>query len=669
MNNTESKKSWQEEYGKVVGIDLGTTNSVIAAIEGGIPKIISNREGSRTTPSVVAFTKNEEIVVGQLARRQANINPLNTFFSVKRFIGIEQFPNQKFLDVLPYDILTTDSEGIKLKCPGWKKILSPEEISGWILRKLIEDAKDYLGQDIKHAVITVPAYFNDAQRQGTIDAGKLAGVNVLRIINEPTAAALAYGLDKKINSSVLVFDLGGGTLDISVLEVGDGLFEVLGTVGNTYLGGDDFDALIVDWVLEDFEKKEGINLRDTKKGNKQAIQRITQAAEQAKIMLSSADETTINLPFITADDNGPKHIDIKLDRKTFYEFSDGLLDGCEKLLKDVLIDTQFLLPSESDQETEEASEIGELDNIILVGGSTRIPRVQELIEKVSGKTPSKSVNPDEVVALGAAIQGGVLTGEIQDVLLLDVTPLSLGIDTLGDILTKVIVRNTTIPVKKSQTFSTAYAGQTDADIVILQGDQVEAEDNTVLGAFQLSGIPVSSKEGGPPEIDITFDLDVDGILSVTAKERETGIEEAIQITGTTTLKQEEIDLLREQAENYILDTPRLNEIILQRYKIACLEAVEENVRLQSRGLTYHKPQKVFVSPFPQDESGQMQGPDSIRMVEKLNSLQAKYMYDSGILRTDYYGEYNKILNSFDMAQWDTMTNANSINIEQFADIN
>jgi molecular chaperone DnaK len=513
--------------GKVVGIDLGTTNSCVAVMEGGKPTVIANAEGFRTTPSVVAYTKNQDQLVGQIAKRQAVMNPENTFYSVKRFIGrrVEEV-NEESKEV-SYGVEKVGAN-VKVKCPVLNKQFAPEEVSAQVLRKLAEDAGKYLGETVTQAVITVPAYFNDSQRQDTKDAGKIAGLEVLRIINEPTAAALAYGLDRKSNERILVFDLGGGTFDVSVLEVGDGVFEVLSTSGDTHLGGDDFDKVIVDFLADSFKANEGIDLRQ----DKQALQRLTEAAEKAKIELSSATQSEINLPFITATPEGPKHLDVTLTRAKFEELASKLIDRCRVPVEQALKDAKL------------AS--SELDEVVMVGGSTRIPAVLELVKRVTGKDPNQTVNPDEVVAVGAAIQGGVLAGEVKDILLLDVTPLSLGVETLGGVMTKMINRNTTIPTKKSEVYSTAVDGQTNVEIHVLQGERELASDNKSLGTFRLDGIPPAPR--GVPQIEVTFDIDANGILSVTAKDKGSGKEQSISITGASTLSDNEVEKMVKDAE-------------------------------------------------------------------------------------------------------------------------
>ncbi|MBD2447061.1 molecular chaperone DnaK [Nostoc sp. FACHB-152] len=546
---------------KVVGIDLGTTNSCVAVMEGGKPTVIANAEGFRTTPSVVAFAKNGDTLVGQIAKRQAVMNPENTFYSVKRFIGrrFDEVTNEA--TEVSYKVLSSGGN-VKLDSPGAGKQFAPEEISAKVLRKLVEDASKYLGETVTQAVITVPAYFNDSQRQATKDAGKIAGIEVLRIINEPTAASLAYGFDKKSNETILVFDLGGGTFDVSVLEVGDGVFEVLATSGDTHLGGDDFDKKIVDFLAEQFRKDEGIDLRK----DRQALQRLTEAAEKAKIELSSVTQAEINLPFITATQDGPKHLDMTLTRAKFEELCSDLIDRSRIPVENALRDAKL---SKND-----------IDEVVLVGGSTRIPAVQELVKRLLGKEPNQTVNPDEVVAVGAAIQAGVLAGDVTGILLLDVTPLSLGVETLGGVMTKIIPRNTTIPTKKSEVFSTAVDGQTNVEIHVLQGEREFANDNKSLGTFRLDGIPPAPR--GVPQIEVTFDIDANGILNVTAKDKGTGKEQSISITGASTLDKNDVDrMVREAEQNASSDKERREKI--ERKNQADSLAYQAEKQLQELG--------------------------------------------------------------------------------------
>lgn len=512
---------------KVIGIDLGTTNSVVAVMEGGKPEVITNSEGNRTTPSVVAYTKKGELLVGQIAKRQAVVNPENTFYSIKRFIGRKTNEITEELRQVSYKVIQTE-DTIKLDCPALNKKFAAEEISAQVLRKLTEDATKYLGETVNQAVITVPAYFNDSQRQATKDAGRIAGLDVLRIINEPTAASLSYGLEKKDNETILVFDLGGGTFDVSILEVGDGVFEVLATSGDTHLGGDDFDEKIVQWLVQEFKSAEGIDLTQ----DNQALQRLTEAAEKAKVELSNLSQASINLPFISVSSDGPKHLEKELTRAKFEELCSDLIQRCKTTIQNALKDAE-LTPDAIDQN-------------VLVGGSTRIPAVQELVKSLLGKEPNQTVNPDEVVAVGAAVQAGVLGGEVKDILLLDVTPLSLGVETLGGITTKITPRNTIIPTKKSETFSTAVDNQPNVEIHVLQGERELAKDNKSLGTFRLDGI--ASAPRGVPQIEVTFDIDASGILSVTAKDKATNKQQSITISGASTLPKEDVERMVEEAE-------------------------------------------------------------------------------------------------------------------------
>lgn len=512
---------------KALGIDLGTTNSAVAVMEGGNPTVIVNAEGARTTPSVVAF-KGEERLVGQIARRQGALNPENTFYSVKRFIGRRFSEVADERNLVPYNVSSGPNDAVRFNVS--KKQVAPEEISAMILEKLVKDASSYLGEPIKDVVITVPAYFNDAQRQATKDAGRIAGLNVLRIINEPTAAALAYGLDSKVNESILVFDLGGGTFDVSILEVGDGVFEVKATNGDTHLGGDNFDKRIVDWLAEEFKKDYGIDLRK----DKQALQRLTEAAEKAKVELSAVMETQISLPFITADADGPKHLDIKLTRAKFEDLIHDLVERLREPVNNALKDARMTT--------------ADIDEVILVGGSTRVPAVQKLVSELTGKQPHMGVNPDEVVAVGAAIQAAVLSGEVKNVVLLDVTPLSLGVETMGGVMTKIIERNTTIPARRSETFSTAEDNQPAVDIHVLQGEREMARDNRTLGQFKLEGIPLAPR--GIPQIEVTFDIDANGILKVSAKDTSSGKEQTVTISNSSNLDKNEIDRMIKEAQQY-----------------------------------------------------------------------------------------------------------------------
>lgn len=529
---------------KIIGIDLGTTNSVVAVMEAGDPTVITTAEGSRLLPSVVAFNKNNERLVGQTAKRQAVINAENTIYSIKRFIGRRYDEVEKERQMVPYEVVEGPVGDARVKIPMNDREYSPQEISAMILAKLKTDAEAYLGEKITQAVITVPAYFNDSQRQATKDAGKIAGLEVLRIINEPTAAALAYGLDKSENETILVFDLGGGTFDVSILDVGEGVIEVRATHGDTHLGGDDWDEMIVNWVADEFMKEQGVDLRK----DRQALQRLREAAEKAKIELSSVMETEINLPYVTADASGPKHLQIKLTRSKFDQLTEGLVARLRKPVIEALKDAKM-----------EPSEVNE---VVLVGGATRMPMVQDLVRSIINKEPHKGVNPDEVVSVGAAIQAGVLGGDVKDVLLLDVTPLSLGLETLGGVKTTLIERNTTIPVKKSEIFSTAEDNQTAVDIHVLQGERPMAVDNMSLGRFRLEGIPSAPR--GIPQVEVTFDIDANGILNVTAQDKATGKEQNVTITASTNLNKEEVDNMMDEAKQNEADDQKRRELIEAR---------------------------------------------------------------------------------------------------------
>ena len=590
--------------GKVVGIDLGTTNSVVAVMEGGKPSVIQNAEGFRTTPSVVAYTKNGDRLVGQIAKRQAVINPDNTFYSVKRFIGRRSDEVSEDLKKVSYIIKNDNNGNIKLECPSLKKDFSSEEISAEVLRKLVEDASKHLGEQVKQAVITVPAYFNDSQRQATKDAGKIAGLEVLRIINEPTAASLAYGLDKKNNETILVFDLGGGTFDVSVLEVGDGVFEVLSTSGDTQLGGDDFDDKVVEWLMKEFQDEHNIDLSS----DRQALQRLTEASEKAKVELSNLTQTDISLPFLTATDTGPKHLDRSITRNKFEDLCSSLIERAripvENALKDAKLDKS------------------KIDEVVLVGGSTRIPAVQGVVEKVLGKKPNQTVNPDEVVAVGAAVQAGVLAGEVKDILLLDVTPLSLGVETLGGVTTRIIPRNTTIPTKKSEVFSTAVDNQPNVEIHVLQGEREFAKDNKSLGTFRLDGILPAPR--GVPQIEVTFDIDANGILSVNAKDKGTGKEQSITITGASTLPSDEVErMVKESEQNASEDKEKREKIDLKNQSDSLCYQSEK--QLKELGDKVNKDDQTKIEQMIEELRAAVQSEDMEKMKDLSSKLQNELM--------------------------------------------
>ncbi|HLE23861.1 MAG TPA: molecular chaperone DnaK [Anaerolineales bacterium] len=529
---------------KIVGIDLGTTNSVVAVMEGGTPTVIPTAEGGNLCPSVVAFTKNGERLVGQTAKRQAVVNSENTIYSIKRFIGRHFGETEVERKMVSFQVVPGPNDDVRIQTPINGREATPQEISAMILAKLKTDAEAYLGEPVSQAVITVPAYFNDAQRQATKDAGRIAGLEVMRIINEPTAAALAYGLDKKSNETILVFDLGGGTFDVSLLEVGDGVVEVKATHGDTHLGGDDWDQGILNHVADSFRKEHGIDLRS----DRQALQRLREAAEKAKVELSSTGETEISLPFITADASGPRHLQVKLSRARFEQLSEALVARLRAPVESVLKDGSLTAAA--------------IDEVVLVGGATRMPMVQDLVRALTGKEPNKGVNPDEVVAVGAAIQGGVLSGDVKDVLLLDVTPLSLGLETLGGVMTTLIERNTTIPIRKSETFSTAEDGQTAVDIHVLQGERPMAEDNMTLGRFRLDGIPAAPR--GMPQIEVAFDIDANGILNVTARDKASGRQQKVTITASTNLSKQDVERMVDEAQRHGVEDKQRRELVEAR---------------------------------------------------------------------------------------------------------
>jgi len=588
---------------KIIGIDLGTTNSVVSVMEGGDPVVITTAEGGRLCPSVVAFTKSGEQPVGQTARRQAVVNPDNTVFSVKRLMGrrYDEPEVEKARAILPYEIARGSAGDAQISIPQTGKEYTPQEISAMVLRKLKQDAEAYLGEPVTEAVITVPAYFNDSQRQATKDAGQIAGLQVRRIINEPTAASLAYGLDKEKAETILVFDLGGGTFDVSILDVGEGVVEVQSTSGDTFLGGDDWDQRLVDHIADEFKKEQGVNLRN----DRQALQRLKEAAEKAKIELSTVIETDINLPFVTADATGPKHLQLKLTRAKLEQLTDDLVERCRVPFEQALKDAKL--------------KAGDLDEVVLVGGATRMPMIQDLVRKLSGgKEPHKGVNPDEVVAIGAAIQAGVLAGEVKDVLLLDVTPLTLGIETLGQVMTSLIERNTTIPVRKGETFSTAADGQTAVTVHVLQGERPMASDNNSLGIFNLEGIPPAPR--GVPQIEVTFDIDANGILNVSAKDKATGKEQQITITASTNLDKDQVENLVQEAKRNEAQDQRRKELIEARNAADTLIYQMEKT-LRDLGDKVSAPDRDRIEQTIVDLEREKDGDDAARIQQLIEQLQ------------------------------------------------